>query len=814
LLFIIGLVLVSIFALFAASILRLTFKVAYLLALYLFVWANVVLGGELLGLFQLLFPGSALGFEALLALAAVFAWLKCGKPSLLGPLKPAGLDFWRKFPALRDCPPLWLLGIGIGAVYLIGAVTILIVPPNNYDSMTYHLARVGYWIQHHSVLTWPTANLRQTSSPMNAELGLLWTIQLWGTDQLAGFVQWLAVPFAMAAIFGIARLMGARITQGIFAGLVWATFPEIIFQSTSAQNDLVTSAFFIIMVYLLALGMRSGDKKILLLSSLAMGLALGAKVTVPFMLPGMAVWLVMLWIQGGRKGFRSLLVWGLGSLAAFLLFGAFTYAQNILVYHTPVPIDEPEAGRESFSYSRKTLLFSNLVIYSYQALDLSCLPPVLADPLLTAKAQIFPLVFKKLGNPVGQAIQSKLMPSNVFNAGTPPSEDTAWFGPLAFLLLIPAGIYQAVQGLRRKDSLRLGLVLMAAGFWIMLSMLLFWSPYKGRYFVIAFTVLAPFAAFIYRPSRRLIPVLWIVAVSAVAIAGWTTLTNSSKPLVGPQTIWGKDAIQLRTIIYSPNEAIIRTVEGQVPPNATLAVKLGTNGWDYAFFGHQFQRSLVQVDPFYSRAGFASLGDLKFDYLLVGPRLRTFLNPPEGLRLVAEVDNYQLYSRVTAANSTDPSSLTPIPFDSKHLIEIKPPLVGTAGVLETWSDSDKWDIEQYGGDSFYWLGEGESEALGFSIWTEKTVDTHILLDVAPGPGRTDSHRTLAFAVIDRNNIRTTMVRTIDGPAQLQFPVTLLAGYNVFRVKCEDFATILVQPNGDARPLMALLKHITILPSEGP
>ena len=41
----------------------------------------------------------------------------------------------------------------------------LIYPPNNYDSMTYHLPRVFYWIQNESLDNFATNNLRQLIFP-------------------------------------------------------------------------------------------------------------------------------------------------------------------------------------------------------------------------------------------------------------------------------------------------------------------------------------------------------------------------------------------------------------------------------------------------------------------------------------------------------------------------------------------------------------------------------------------------------------------------------------------------------------------------
>jgi len=125
---------------------------------------------------------------------------------------------------------LGILVIGVVLVYLTGAVLIIFVPQNNYDSMTYHLSRVGYWMQHQSLTPWPTPNPRQTTSPLNAELGILWTTLLTRSDRLAGFVQWFSAIGTALAIYGISQLMGVKRYQGVFASFLWMTFPPIVLQ--------------------------------------------------------------------------------------------------------------------------------------------------------------------------------------------------------------------------------------------------------------------------------------------------------------------------------------------------------------------------------------------------------------------------------------------------------------------------------------------------------------------------------------------------------------------------------------------------------
>jgi hypothetical protein len=49
-----------------------------------------------------------------------------------------------------------LMALGVLALGLVTLVTALLAPPNNWDSMTYHMARVAHWKQNRSVDFYPT----------------------------------------------------------------------------------------------------------------------------------------------------------------------------------------------------------------------------------------------------------------------------------------------------------------------------------------------------------------------------------------------------------------------------------------------------------------------------------------------------------------------------------------------------------------------------------------------------------------------------------------------------------------------------------
>ena len=63
-------------------------------------------------------------------------------------------------------------------------------PPNNWDSMSYHLSRIQYWIQGSGIHFFDTNNFRQNLFSPLSEFIILHTQILSDTDLFANLVQW------------------------------------------------------------------------------------------------------------------------------------------------------------------------------------------------------------------------------------------------------------------------------------------------------------------------------------------------------------------------------------------------------------------------------------------------------------------------------------------------------------------------------------------------------------------------------------------------------------------------------------------------
>jgi len=141
-------------------------------------------------------------------------------------------------------PIFWVVAITV----FINLLTALIAPPNNWDSMTYHMPRVMHWIQNQSVAHYPTNIIRQISFPPGSGYLIMHFQILVGSDHLANFVQWTAYVGCIIVNSSITEIVFGE-KYGLIGALTTASIPMAIMQSTTTQNDLVVSYWLICLLY-------------------------------------------------------------------------------------------------------------------------------------------------------------------------------------------------------------------------------------------------------------------------------------------------------------------------------------------------------------------------------------------------------------------------------------------------------------------------------------------------------------------------------------------------------------------------------------
>ena len=163
-------------------------------------------------------------------------------------------------------------------LFLLTLTAAVVYPPNNYDSMIYHAARVMHWAQQGSVAHYPTSILLQLQGAPLSEYFLLHLRLLTGGDALFNLVQWLSFLLAVLAVYGSAEMSFPR--SGLTAAVLAATLPAAVLQASSTQNDLGAAAWLAVSVFLGSCALRHPKvEPLVAYTALALGLAALTKPT-------------------------------------------------------------------------------------------------------------------------------------------------------------------------------------------------------------------------------------------------------------------------------------------------------------------------------------------------------------------------------------------------------------------------------------------------------------------------------------------------------------------------------------------------------
>ena len=110
-------------------------------------------------------------------------------------------------------------------------VIALISPPNNWDSMTYHMSRVEYWIQNKAIFFFKTNNPRQNVLAPFSEFLILHFQILSGSDIFANLVQWISLIIGLATVSLICKEFGLGQRLQIISAVFICSLPIVLLQA-------------------------------------------------------------------------------------------------------------------------------------------------------------------------------------------------------------------------------------------------------------------------------------------------------------------------------------------------------------------------------------------------------------------------------------------------------------------------------------------------------------------------------------------------------------------------------------------------------
>ena len=206
-------------------------------------------------------------------------------------------------------------------------------PPNNWDSMTYHLPRVEHWIQNKNIYPYPTNIIRQIISPPMSEYIIFQIRILAGNDYFVNLVQYLSYIGVLCTASLLMKILNLNYKGQIFCVIMMISLPMGIFQATTTQSDLIAAFFFLTSIYFGILLLKNKENKkttlFFFLSSILIGTLVKYTILV-FLVP--YLFLFIIFLITNRKN-ELVYIIGYGILLFTVLYLPFLF-RNIYYFNS------------------------------------------------------------------------------------------------------------------------------------------------------------------------------------------------------------------------------------------------------------------------------------------------------------------------------------------------------------------------------------------------------------------------------------------------------------------------------------------------
>lgn len=387
-------------------------------------------------------------------------------------------------------PPIRLLSGWIDRALVLAIILIVVVvaviafsaPPNTWDSLNYHMARVAHWAQLRAIRPYATGIEVQNGDSPGAEMLVLQVYVLAAGDRWVNFVQWFAMVACLLAASRLAGRLGANPLGQLLAALLVATLPMGIAEASSTMVDYVLAAWMMaVAAETLDLVLDSGDRSSIVFLSLAAGLALTVKQTAFAYLLPFAIWAGVSILRRGPA--RSAAGAAGLALAAVLLLNTGQWARNLAVFGNPVG-DTFSLGLHSNGIHTPAALVSNLTRHA--GMHAFTPWPGVNGIVWRGILKVHQVIGLGVGDPRTTSV-GEFVPHT---PGTGETNSTNWYHAWLYL----AVIVLLVADRRRFDRRVLGMAMAVLATFVVFCFVFKWQVFSSRYHLPFFVLFSPIAA--------------------------------------------------------------------------------------------------------------------------------------------------------------------------------------------------------------------------------------------------------------------------------------------------------------------------------
>ena len=420
-----------------------------------------------------------------------------------------------------------------GAAFIIFAVglTALIYPPNNWDSMTYHMPRVVHWIQNRSVDHYPTHYLPQLYQSPWSEFAIMHLQILSGGDAFANLIQWFSMVGSIIGVSTIAQQLGANCRGQIFSVVISTTIPMGILQGSSTQNDYVVSFWLVCLAYFVILTIKSQLTWFSLLGvSGSLGLAVLTKGTAyiyafPFM-----IWFLASVIKSFTwKSWKYILF----LFFVFIIINLGHYSRNFELFGKFIATGEHK-------YTNELVSIASFISNFIRNIGLQIQTPIkFLDKWFE---QIIYLIHKLIMIDISDPRTTwtgkqffLITDSRLFH------EDRA-ASPVHILLILFAILLGAIKRKLIQQKQLIIYCVIVTGCFMLFCLMLKWQPFNTRLHLPILILFSPFVGTIISKffTRKIV---YIISIILLTLSLHWTFHNLSRPLLGKGNIFKLNRIE-------------------------------------------------------------------------------------------------------------------------------------------------------------------------------------------------------------------------------------------------------------------------------
>ncbi|MDM8529738.1 glycosyltransferase family 39 protein [Anaerolineales bacterium HSG25] len=491
----------------------------------------------------------------------------------------------------------------------INLIMIFSSTPYTWDSMTYHLARAAYYIQHGNLDYYDANFWAQVVHPKGATILMIYTFLATGLNEnLTRIIQFVAYWVAVLSVYGISHQSNCTRRICLFSALVFALLIESLMQAITTQNDMLLTAYIGTVVYFLFAFKRSQHNKHLFWAGINLGLAISIKASAFLSLPSLFIisWYTLKHqnIQTTRKNVQGFFFSSM--LALFIFALPAGYWENYQMFGHPIG---PEGVRRLHSFegvpTSEAILIGtkNVLRFGFDFLSLDGLPQIGPIVKIQEYLRAFPIWITRFLSIDLETSRGVIEPFQ-YQRVPRAHEDGAFWGILGFGL-IWITVFLSVIRVIKEPTYRV-LSLAAIMFWITQSYVGPYDPWRGRYFITAAIFATPSVGWLFNPNRNKMIKIYLLGIILIGtLSAFTAVALRPKSMLFTiqykseirQSVFSMDRLTQLTRNKPDSYEILRVYENLVPKTAIVAVYLEPNAYEYPLFGEKLSRTLVPINSF-------------------------------------------------------------------------------------------------------------------------------------------------------------------------------------------------------------------------